>query len=76
MTAGLLSPRAVELLSPYKWYGTVKIAKSTAKMNGFCNTYDMLLPQRYPEGLQRESNKANSSWEARQVMEDPVTIVM
>lgn len=36
----------------------------------------MVLPQRYPEGLQREFNKANSSWEARQVMEDPVTMVM
>lgn len=37
----------------------------------------MLLPQRYPEGLRREFNKANSSWEARQVMEeDPVTMAM
>lgn len=52
------------------------IAKSFAKINEFCNTYDMVLPQRYPEGLQREFNKANSSWEARQVMEDAVTMVM
>lgn len=36
-----------------------------------------LVPQSYSEGLQREFNKANSSWAARQAMEeDPVTTVM
>lgn len=36
-----------------------------------------LVPQRYSEGLQKEFNKANSSWEARQAMEeDPGTTVI
>lgn len=36
-----------------------------------------LVPQRYSEGLQREFNKADSSWEARQAVEEgPVITVM
>lgn len=35
-----------------------------------------LVSWRYSEGLRKEFNKANSSWEARQAMEDPVTTVM
>lgn len=36
-----------------------------------------LVPQRYSEGLQREFNEANSSWEARQAMEEgPVATVI
>lgn len=91
VTAGLLSPAAVELWSPYKPRAESGLLKYLQQLMNFatrmkCFHMGITAPgtselnsvsQRYSEGLQGAFNKANSSWENSQAVEkDPVTTVM